>query len=277
MTSAPNVMLGTNWPSMTSNCMRSKPAFSSSITPSARRPRSIGSTDGTIAMGCTTKRYAPRRRPTLDRCSDSARRLDGRRRRRRSHETTTAGSCSSTAPFPGELVDVEVFEEHIDYAKATVVSVEEPVAGRVAPPCPYVAAGCGGCGWQHIDPAVQVELKREIVLDALRRIGRLANRRRRRRPGAAADGLPDDGAHGSAAWAAAAFRTHRSHDLVDIDECLVAHPLLADLIRDGRYGDAREVVAALWRRHGRAARARVARAREASTSPTTWCSSGRTR
>ena len=143
--------------------------------------------------------------------------------------------------LPGELVDVEVFEEHIDYAKANVVSVEEPVAGRVSPPCPYVAAGCGGCGWQHIDPAVQVELKREIVADALRRIGRLADPVVSVGPALAPTGYRTTvrmGVQGGRA----AFRTHRSHDLVDIDECLVAHPLLADLIRDGRYGDAREVV-----------------------------------
>ncbi len=143
--------------------------------------------------------------------------------------------------LPGELVDVEVFEEHIDYAKANVVSVEEPVAGRVSPPCPYVAAGCGGCGWQHIDPAVQVELKREIVADALRRIGRLANP-----VVSVGPALPPTGYRMTVRMGVqggrAAFRTHRSHDLVDIDECLVAHPLLADLIRDGRYGDAREVV-----------------------------------
>ena len=142
--------------------------------------------------------------------------------------------------LPDELVDVAVFEEHVDYAKATVVSVEEPVAGRVSPPCPYVAAGCGGCGWQHIDPTVQVELKRDIVVDALRRIGRLANPAVSLGRALAPTGYRTTlrmGVQGGRA----AYRTHRSHDLVDIDECLVAHPLLADLIRDGRYGDAREV------------------------------------
>jgi 23S rRNA (uracil1939-C5)-methyltransferase len=142
--------------------------------------------------------------------------------------------------LPGELVDVEVFEEHIDYAKANVVSVEEPVAGRVSPPCPYVGAGCGGCGWQHIAPEVQVELKREIVADALRRIGRLAHPEVSVGVALAPTGYRTTvrmGVQGGRA----AFRAHRSHDLVEIDECLVAHPLLADLIHDGRYGDAREV------------------------------------
>jgi 23S rRNA (uracil1939-C5)-methyltransferase len=142
--------------------------------------------------------------------------------------------------LPDELVDAEVYEEHVDYAKATVVSIHEPSPGRVAPPCPYVGAGCGGCGWQHIDPTVQVDLKRQIVLDALRRIGRLANAEV-----ALASPLPATDYRTTVRMGVkggrACFRGHRSHDLVDIDRCLVAHPLLADLIDDGRYGDAREV------------------------------------
>ena len=142
--------------------------------------------------------------------------------------------------LPGELVEAEVFEEHVDYAKATVVSVEEAAPGRVAPPCPYVAAGCGGCGWQHIDPVVQVDLKREIVVDALRRIGRLADPVVTVAPALPSTGYRTTVRMGVTAGRAG-FRAHRSHDLIDIDACLVADPLLGDLIRDGRYGDAREV------------------------------------
>ncbi|HTN80566.1 MAG TPA: hypothetical protein VMK16_12885 [Acidimicrobiales bacterium] len=142
--------------------------------------------------------------------------------------------------IPNELVDAEVYEEHVDYAKATVVSIHEPAAGRITPPCEFVAAGCGGCGWQHIAPDVQAELKREIVVDALRRIGRLAHA-----DVAVAPALPSVGYRTSLRMGVrggrAGFRAHRSHDLVDVDACLVAHPLLGDLVRDGRYGDAREV------------------------------------
>jgi 23S rRNA (uracil1939-C5)-methyltransferase len=142
--------------------------------------------------------------------------------------------------LPGELVEVQVFDEHVDYARAVVVSVEEPAPGRVAPPCPYVAAGCGGCGWQHIHTDVQVELKREIVVDALRRIGRLTNPEV-----TSAAGLPVTGYRTTVRMGVrggrAGFRAHRSHDLVDIDSCMVAHPLLDELMRDGRFGGAREV------------------------------------
>ena len=125
-------------------------------------------------------------------------------------------------------------------AHAIMVQVIEPAEGRVAPPCPYVGAGCGGCGWQHIAPQVQVELKRDIVLDALRRIGRLTSA-----DVSAGWPLPSTGYRTTVRMGVhngrATFRGHRSHDLVSIDECLVAHPLLHDLIARGRYEGATDV------------------------------------
>jgi tRNA/tmRNA/rRNA uracil-C5-methylase (TrmA/RlmC/RlmD family) len=38
-----------------------------------------------------------------------------------------------------------------------------------------------------------------------------------------------------------AFRRHHSHDPVLVDTCLVAHPAIDALLRDGRFGNAREV------------------------------------
>src|SRR5579871_6730537 len=75
--------------------------------------------------------------------------------------------------LPGERVVVEPIEVKPDVVRGRVQQVLDPSADRIAPPCPYVAAGCGGCGWQHITPDAQVAYKRDIVLDALRRIARV--------------------------------------------------------------------------------------------------------
>ena len=70
--------------------------------------------------------------------------------------------------IPGEDVEASVRYRKGSTSFAEVVRVVEASPHRVTPPCPYVPR-CGGCQLQHIEYSHQVELKREIVLDALRR------------------------------------------------------------------------------------------------------------
>ena len=51
--------------------------------------------------------------------------------------------------LPGETVDAAVYQQHTSYARAVLVTVVSPSPEHVGPPCPHVARGCGGCGWQH--------------------------------------------------------------------------------------------------------------------------------
>src|SRR5437762_264388 len=75
--------------------------------------------------------------------------------------------------LPGERVLVVTTEEKRDYLRARATDVIEASPDRVAPPCPAVAAGCGGCQWQHVSLEGQRRLKVDIVIDALRRIAHL--------------------------------------------------------------------------------------------------------
>jgi 23S rRNA (uracil1939-C5)-methyltransferase len=142
--------------------------------------------------------------------------------------------------LPGELVNADIVEERRDYARAVATTVRVASPARRSPPCPFVAAGCGGCTWQHIDPAEQPELKRQLVLEALTRTG----------------GLDDpEVVHGPplTPWAfrttvrmavrhgRPGFRGARRHDVVPVDQCAVAHPLLAELLDGARYPGAEEV------------------------------------
>jgi 23S rRNA (uracil1939-C5)-methyltransferase len=145
-----------------------------------------------------------------------------------------------TGALPGERVRARITEERRDYARAEVTTLLEAAEGRRSPPCPYVAAGCGGCSWQHVDPVLQRSLKREIVVEALTRTGGLTDPEVVDGPPLAPWGFRTtlrlavrDGRPG--------FRARRSHDVVDVDACLVAHPLLADVVAEGRFPGASEV------------------------------------
>jgi 23S rRNA (uracil1939-C5)-methyltransferase len=143
--------------------------------------------------------------------------------------------------LPGERVKVRLTEERRDFARAEVVEVVTASPDRVEPPCPFVAAGCGGCEWQHITPHAQARYKRAIVVDALHRIARLDDP-----PVADTIELPALGYRTSVRVAIdadgrAAFRKRDSHDLVTVDDCIVAHPTIATRIRDERWPGHREV------------------------------------
>lgn len=75
---------------------------------------------------------------------------------------------------PGDVVDVEIVDEKERFVRARTVEVLTPSADRVAPPCPYFGL-CGGCAWQHVSYAAQLRAKRRSVVDALTRIGHIAD------------------------------------------------------------------------------------------------------
>lgn len=144
--------------------------------------------------------------------------------------------------LPGDQVRAEVRDQKRDFAKATVVEVLRPSRERVAAPCRFVADGCGGCDWQHIATAAQRRFKADIVQDALRRLARVevdvsvgaelpAVGHRTTVRGAA-----EDGRFG--------FRHRGRHDLVPVSPCLVAHPLIDELIVDGRFPDGEVILRA---------------------------------
>ena len=139
--------------------------------------------------------------------------------------------------LPGERVRVGVTEERGRFARAEIAEVLEAAPDRVAAPCPRVAAGCGGCDWQHVAPGAQRELKARIALDALRRIGRVEPPEPDPGPELATEGwrttvralVDDDGRAG--------FRLRHAHDPLAVGPggCLVAHPLVDEVLREGTF------------------------------------------
>jgi 23S rRNA (uracil1939-C5)-methyltransferase len=78
-------------------------------------------------------------------------------------------------PFsaPGDRLLVRPGETRRRYLRASVIETIAPGPDRVEPVCP-VFGSCGGCSWQHLSYAAQLEAKRGILRDALTRIGKFA-------------------------------------------------------------------------------------------------------
>jgi 23S rRNA (uracil1939-C5)-methyltransferase len=147
---------------------------------------------------------------------------------------------------PGDRVRARLDETKPRFARATALEVLDAGPGRVDAPCPHVAEGCGGCGWQHVDHDRQRALKAEIVRDALIRLGRLAPEDVPAvEPG---PDLPPFG-HRTTVRAAvddegrAGLRTHRGHDVVPFGAvgCPIAHPLVDEVLRTQTFPGAHEV------------------------------------
>ncbi|CUR54784.1 23S rRNA (uracil-5)-methyltransferase [metagenome] len=137
--------------------------------------------------------------------------------------------------LPGEEVVVQITEgtEGDRFWRGDAVQILSASPDRVSAPCQYAGPDlCGGCDFQHVALDAQRELKAGVVREQLVRLAGLAADH----PLVAdlvVQAVPGDddglrwrtrmqyvdlpgGTHG--------LRVHRSRDVVEIDDCLIAHP-----------------------------------------------------
>lgn len=142
--------------------------------------------------------------------------------------------------IPGERVRVKIQADHKKYANGDVDTVLEASPQRVTPPCPEVERGCGACQWQHISLAEQRKLKNGFLVEAVERAGVTCPE-----PGSVVALEPWDFRTTISAGVTngrAGFNRARSHQVVGVDTCLVAHPLIEELLVGVRYPGARSVL-----------------------------------
>jgi tRNA/tmRNA/rRNA uracil-C5-methylase (TrmA/RlmC/RlmD family) len=129
--------------------------------------------------------------------------------------------------LPGEQVRIRVTEgvPGDRFLRADAVEVLRASPDRVPPPCPYAGPGrCGGCDFQHVDVPAQRRLKAAVVAEQLQRLAHLERE-------VVVEPVPGDVR--GLRWRTrtefavdregrAAMRRHRSHDLLAIEDCLIA-------------------------------------------------------
>lgn len=125
----------------------------------------------------------------------------------------------------GEKVKVRVVKVNKNFAYGKLLEVIEKSEGRVEPKCEYFKR-CGGCKLQHMDYETQLDFKWERVKDCIKKIGGLSEelveypigmeenpyqyRNKVQLPIGMVKGKP-----------ALGFYAPRSHDIIDIEECLI--------------------------------------------------------
>ena len=83
---------------------------------------------------------------------------------------TCDGVIFVSGALPGEVAEAEVVERKRDFAFARIRRLIQANPRRAAPIC-AVYGTCGGCQLQHASYELQLEIKADVVRDALSRIG----------------------------------------------------------------------------------------------------------
>jgi 23S rRNA (uracil1939-C5)-methyltransferase len=141
----------------------------------------------------------------------------------------------------GEKIEATLTEQKPGFARAQMDSILEPSPHRIQPGCPYFGR-CGGCHYQHSSYEHQLEIKKEILRETLKRTAKL-------------ELSVDIEVHPSPPWNyrnrsrlkvqnttefKAGYFKMASHELMAVEECPISSPLInrgiAALWQSGRTG-----------------------------------------
>jgi 23S rRNA (uracil1939-C5)-methyltransferase len=129
----------------------------------------------------------------------------------------------------GDQAWIEMTKEKEKYAMGRLIQITKPSPWRVDPLCTSFGS-CGGCQWQHIDYLIQCKLKKEILEDILKRFGGV-------KESPPITVIPSPQAFGyriraqlKAKGKTMGYFQEKSHRIVDIQICPIAHPLINQMI-----------------------------------------------
>lgn len=136
--------------------------------------------------------------------------------------------------LPGETAKIQVLKANKGYGFGRLIERDRSAGSRIDPPCPYFNR-CGGCSLQHLNYRAQLVHKQKIVKDALERIGGLTGVPVHETVGMSDPWryrnkiqVPVARQHGHFAFG---FYRRRSHDIVNIDRCIITEPLIDEIVQ----------------------------------------------
>jgi 23S rRNA (uracil1939-C5)-methyltransferase len=123
----------------------------------------------------------------------------------------------------GEVLRVKILKAAKGAAFAKIVDIITPSPHRISPACIHFGQ-CGGCDFMHMDYAEELALKRQRVIDSLKRIGGFDIAVAPVVPSETQEGYRNKAifAVGSAeGHSVAGFYRERSHDIIPATNCLI--------------------------------------------------------
>lgn len=133
----------------------------------------------------------------------------------------------------GEKVTARLVEDHPRFIDARIDQLLSTSPERVEPPCPHYA-NCGGCQLQHMQPAAQLAMKQQSLLEQLQRWGGVAPKRVLPAISAGDTGYRSRARLG--VWYEAdgsvslGFRQQYSNAITHVNQCMVLVPELNTLL-----------------------------------------------
>jgi len=143
--------------------------------------------------------------------------------------------------LPGERVEAEITEMTKKFLRADATKVISRSEHRVEAPCAYAGA-CGGCDWQHASVTYQRELKSAVVREQMSHLAKVESiagvpladfQVKSLRP--IENGLRwrSRNRYSTIGNLGLGFKMHRSHTVVEIDDCLIAVEGSTELAQQG--------------------------------------------
>jgi len=138
--------------------------------------------------------------------------------------------------LPGEIVEVDLLPpphrtQPPDYLEGTVRQILEPALERRVPPCPLFGI-CGGCQLQHLTREAQCRYKREVLMDALARIGKLTGILVQPTVASPADFGYRCRVRFAVKHGQMGFYAYHTHRIVPVSECPILTSALNTLLKD---------------------------------------------
>ncbi|MBS4535673.1 23S rRNA (uracil(1939)-C(5))-methyltransferase RlmD [Clostridium sp. D2Q-14] len=136
--------------------------------------------------------------------------------------------------IPGDMGNIKIHTVKKNYAIGEFINIEESSKWRINAPC-HVVNECGGCQIQNIDYDKQLDIKKERVINDMKRIGGMEDlkihytlgmeepfryRNKAQFPVSKGDNFVKIG-----------FYRRGTHDIVDTNFCIIQHPITDKIIK----------------------------------------------